>query len=153
MYQVDVFCTSPSFFLPPADPFSSSRPQGTQGVRVYTRRKSGPRPISVARALGVQSREKWHVTTGSISDDLEPTRPIETRNNFRIFKEKEHRHTCICTVWSTPSHHHHHHQEKPPPLSPPARELAACCCCCCCCCCPSSFKYNSTTTSTTSSKL
>ena len=31
------------------------------------------------RALGVQSREIWHVTTGSLSDQLEPTRPMKTR--------------------------------------------------------------------------
>ena len=81
---------------------------------MYTRRKFGPRPSSVARALGVQSRENWQVTTGSVSDDLEPTGLIQTRNKFRIFKE----HRQICRVCSTTNHHHHHHyheQEKPPP--------------------------------------
>ena len=46
--------------------------------------------------------------TGSVSDDLEPTRPIETRNNFRFFEE----HRQICRACSTPSHHHHHHSSR-----------------------------------------
>ena len=78
------FCTSPSFSLPAAGLFSCSWPRSTQGVRVYARRILGPGPSSVTSALGFQSREKWQVTTGSVSDDLEPTRPIETRNNCRI---------------------------------------------------------------------
>ena len=40
--------------------------------------KCGSRPGSVARALGVQSREIWQVTTGSLYDQLEPTRPVQT---------------------------------------------------------------------------
>ena len=70
--------------------------------------KCGPWPRSVARALGVQSRENWQITTGLNSDDVEPTRPIETRNNQIIFKEKEHH---ICRVCCNPSHHHHHHHQ------------------------------------------
>ena len=57
MYQNDFFCMSPSFSLPAAEPFSCSRPLGTQGGRVYTRRNFGARPSSVARVLGVRSRE------------------------------------------------------------------------------------------------
>ena len=37
-------------------------------------RKCRPRPGSVARALGAQSREMWQVITGSLSAELEPTR-------------------------------------------------------------------------------
>ena len=61
---------------------------------------------------GVQSSENWQITTGLNSDDLEPTRPIETRNNQIIFKEKEHH---ICRVCCNPSHHHHHHQHENEP--------------------------------------
>ena len=32
----------------------------------------------MTRALGVQRREIWQVTTGSLSDQLEPTRPMHT---------------------------------------------------------------------------
>ena len=42
------------------------------------RRKCEPRPRSVARALGLQSREFWQTTTGSHSDLLEPSRTMET---------------------------------------------------------------------------
>ena len=110
LYQIDFSCTSPSFSVPAAGLFSCSRPRGTQTVHVYNRRKFGPRPRSVARSLGVQSRENWRVTTGSVSDDLEPTTPIETRNNFRIFKE----HRQIGSMCSTPGHHHHDQQESEP---------------------------------------
>ena len=41
---------------------------GHAGGRVYTRRKSGPRSSSVARALGVQSCAIWQVITGSLSE-------------------------------------------------------------------------------------
>ena len=43
------------------------------------------RPGSVARALGVQSRELWQVTTGSLSDQLEPTRRMQTPTHFVLF--------------------------------------------------------------------
>ena len=33
----------------------------------------------MASALGVESREIWRATTGSLSDQLEPTRPMETK--------------------------------------------------------------------------
>ena len=89
------------------------------GPRVRTARVWAP---AEARALGVQSREKWRVTTGSVSNNLEPTRPIETRKRFGFLNSR---------VCSTRSHHHHQHQqEKARPLSP-ARESTACCCCCC----------------------
>ena len=43
-----------------------------------SRRKCGSRPGSVARALGVQSYEIWQVITGLLSDQLDPTRPMQT---------------------------------------------------------------------------
>ena len=42
-------------------------------------RKFGPWPRSAARALGVQSRENWQVTTGGHSEHVEPSRPMQTR--------------------------------------------------------------------------
>ena len=47
----------PSAFisLPAAGPFTCSWLRGTQGARPDPVRKFGPRPRSVARALGVQS--------------------------------------------------------------------------------------------------
>ena len=53
-----------------------SRLRGTQETRLYT--VYGSRSGSVARALGAQSREIWQGTTGSVSDQLEPTGPIQT---------------------------------------------------------------------------
>ena len=48
------------------------------GPRVqYTKRKCGPWPGSVARALGVQSRGSSQVITGSHSDEPEPRRTME----------------------------------------------------------------------------
>ena len=40
--------------------------------------KCGSRPGSVARALGVQSREIWQVIAGLLCNQLEPTRPTQT---------------------------------------------------------------------------
>ena len=45
---------------------------------MYTRRKFGPRPGSVARALGVQSRANAQVITGWVSAEVEPCRTMET---------------------------------------------------------------------------
>ena len=42
------------------------------------RHKCGPWPRSVARALRVQSREIWQVTTGMHSEPIEPSRPMRT---------------------------------------------------------------------------
>ena len=52
------FCASESVSLPDAGLSSRSLLRGTQGGRVYSRRKIGPGPGSVARTLGVQSRAK-----------------------------------------------------------------------------------------------
>ena len=57
---------------------SRSRLRGTQGGRVYTRRKFRARPGSVARALGVRSHASWQEITGSLSAEPEPCRTTET---------------------------------------------------------------------------
>ena len=41
------------------------------------RRKFGSRAGSVARALGVQSREIWQVITGLLSAELKPSKTME----------------------------------------------------------------------------
>ena len=68
-----------TFFLHIGQLFSSGRGSflalsaaGDEGARVYSRRKLGPRPGSVARALGIQSRAKWQLITGSLSSEAEP---------------------------------------------------------------------------------
>ena len=67
--QLHCFCTAEIVSLPVAPLSSRSRLRGTQqGALVYTRRTFGPRPGSVARVLGVQSRAIWQVFTGSLSD-------------------------------------------------------------------------------------
>ena len=48
---------------------------------VYSRRKFGPRPGSVAR-LGVQSRASWQVITGSLSAEPEARRTMEQRKKM-----------------------------------------------------------------------
>ena len=77
MYQLHFFCTSATFSVPTTGLFSRSRLRGTQGARLYTRRKFGPRPGSVARALGVQSRTTWQLIAGSLSAQPEPRKAIE----------------------------------------------------------------------------
>ena len=49
-----------------------------RGPDCTPRCKCGSRPGSAGRALGVRSRVIWQVTTGSLSAELEPTRPMET---------------------------------------------------------------------------
>ena len=72
------FAHGHAFVLRPPDFPSRSRPRGTQAGRVCTRRKFGPRPGSVARALGVQSRANAQVITGWVSAEVEPCRTMET---------------------------------------------------------------------------
>ena len=55
MYQLHFFCTSATFSVPAAGLSSRSQLRGTQGPRVYNRRKFWPRPSSAACALGVPS--------------------------------------------------------------------------------------------------
>ena len=54
--------------LPAAGLFSRSRLRGTQGSRLYTTVQVRSRRCSVARALGLQSREIWQVITGSFRE-------------------------------------------------------------------------------------
>ena len=56
-----LFCTLASFALRAEGLLSRSRLRGTHGTRAYTTLQAGPRPGSVARALGVQSRASWLV--------------------------------------------------------------------------------------------
>ena len=50
--------------------FSRSRLRGKQGARLYTTAQVWVPVGSVARALGVQSREVWQVIVGLLSDKL-----------------------------------------------------------------------------------
>ena len=77
MYQMHLLCTSATFSVPIAGLFSRFRLRGKQGA-LYTRRKFGPRPVSVARALGVQSRANWQEITGSLSAEPGPRETTET---------------------------------------------------------------------------
>ena len=77
MYPMQLFCTSATTYLPVAGLSSRSRMRGTQGGRVYPRRKLRPRPDSMARALGVQSRPIWQLFAGSRSAEPEPCRTME----------------------------------------------------------------------------
>ena len=62
----------------------------------------GPRPGSVARALGVQSRASWPFFTRSLSAEPEPSRSMETlKCRFFIFSPL-HRSAAVCEV---PQHH------------------------------------------------
>ena len=47
------------------------------------RRKCEPWPRSVARALGVQSRDNWQVTTGEHFKHVQPSRPMQTRIHIK----------------------------------------------------------------------
>ena len=66
-----------------------------------TRRcKCASRPAPVARALGMQSRESWQVTTGSFSAELDPSKTIRNSHtyqnvNFCVF------HSAAVSVAST----------------------------------------------------
>ena len=64
----------------PRRPWVTSRALGCgvrRGPACTPRRKFGSRAGSVARALGVQSREIWQVITGSLSAELEPSKATE----------------------------------------------------------------------------
>ena len=63
-----VFCTFARFSPPPEDLFS--RVRSTRGGACTPRRKFDSRTGSVARALGVRSREIWHVNMGALSAEL-----------------------------------------------------------------------------------
>ena len=75
MYQKDDLCTSAFFFLFLPRVFSRALGCGApRGLACTLRCKSGPWPRSMARALGVQSRENWQVVTGRHSEHLESMR-------------------------------------------------------------------------------
>ena len=78
------FCTSETVSLPGTGRSARSRLRGMQGGCVYTRQKFWPRPGSVARAQGVQSRASPQVIAGSLSAGPEPSRTMETPQ-FNVF--------------------------------------------------------------------
>ena len=53
-----------------------------RGPACTPRCRFGSRPGSVARALGVQCHEIWHVVAGLLSDQLEPTGPVQPRKLY-----------------------------------------------------------------------
>ena len=60
------------------------------GPPVPRRCKCGSRPGSMARALGVQSRENWKVTAGSLSAELEPSKTMENQHAGHCCKAQKH---------------------------------------------------------------
>ena len=56
-----------------------------RGPACTPRCRFGSRPGSVARALGVQCHEIWHVVAGLLSDQLEPTGPVQPRKLSFVF--------------------------------------------------------------------
>ena len=77
MYEMNLLWTS-AFFAPPHGVFSRALGLGRQGTRLNPGCKFRSRPGSMARALGVQSREIWEITTGRHSEHVEPCRPMQT---------------------------------------------------------------------------
>ena len=78
MYEMHLFCTSPCISLPAAGVFSALGCGARRGPACTLQSKIGPRPGSVARALGVQSRSELPLCARSLSAEPEPTRHIET---------------------------------------------------------------------------
>ena len=89
-FEIDCFSRIGPLLLSGRDLFSRSRLRGMQGARVCSRREFGPRRSSVARALGVQSRSSWHVITGSLSDEPQPTRPLENHTKYTTLVKFSH---------------------------------------------------------------
>ena len=83
IYIYIIFAGIHNFSPPAAGLCSHFRLLGTQGTRLYTTVQvwvpAGLRGV----ALVVQSREILQVTTGSLSDQLEPTRPMHPRPKKR----------------------------------------------------------------------
>ena len=67
MYQIHFFCTFACLFGRLRVFFRALGCEARKGAACTPRHKCGSRPGSVARALGVQSRAIWQVTTGSLS--------------------------------------------------------------------------------------
>ena len=78
MYEIHLSGALASCFTPAVGLFSPFRLRGMQVGCVYTGRKFGAWPGSVARALGVQSRASWFCFTGSLAAEPEPSRTMET---------------------------------------------------------------------------
>ena len=73
------FLAHRQFYLFRPRVFSRALGSGARRQLAQTpRRKCGPWPRSVARALGINGRENWRVTTGGHSERLEPSRPMQT---------------------------------------------------------------------------
>ena len=79
------FCTSATFSFPAAGLFSRSRLRGTLGARLYTTCKFGPRPVSVARALGIRSHGELALFAGSLPAKPEPSTMMETYKKKQVF--------------------------------------------------------------------
>ena len=101
------------FAPPPASLFSHSRLPASQGTRLKPGCKFWSRPGSMACALGVQGREMWKITTGRHSEQVEPSRPIQTHvqvqnmsDGLRMFRIQLTPHSdCLatsCSCWSAP---------------------------------------------------
>ena len=77
VYDIDFFAEYSFRFRPRV--FSRAFGCGTRrGPACTPRRKCESRADCVACAAGVQSREMWQVIAGLLSDELEPTRPMQT---------------------------------------------------------------------------
>ena len=74
-----------------------------RGGRVYTRRKIGGRPGSVARALGVRSRGGWQVLTCLLSAETVRCRMMETLIfNFLVLSLLLLYHICVTPCLNLP---------------------------------------------------
>ena len=79
MYEMHFFAEFIVFLLQPRV-FSRALVCGALRKAACTRwSKCGSRPDSVTRALCIQSREIWQVIAGLLSDELEPTKPMQTQ--------------------------------------------------------------------------
>ena len=84
------FLTCARFSPAPERLFSRSRLRGTHGARLYTRCKFGSRVCNVARALGDPSRKIWQAIAGSLSVELEPSKPMENLHVSHCGKAQQH---------------------------------------------------------------
>ena len=98
--SINVFFVHMCIFSLPAAGLSRVVGSGARREPARTpRRKCGPWPRSVGRALGLQSRENWQVTTGRHSEHLEPSRRMQTHivnkcpDRFRICRSADGSHS------------------------------------------------------------
>ena len=84
MYEIHLSGALASCFTPAVGLFSPFRLRGMQVGCVYTGRKFGAWPGSVARALGIQSRAGWQVIARSRSASPKLTRILES-HIFKFF--------------------------------------------------------------------